>query len=364
MNPDLTTTDVIASLEGNGHSLREWGKARDGTPMLSARVGGDRRPAVFITAGAHCTETAGVHASLDLIDSLDTEREVHILPLRDPLGFAGVSHCLSFASGLSVAFPDPEASLDYLRKRAQLLWGEGDIYLFQLGELGFVWAPPQPGLDTFWRAFALTSRLPRDEPEVLEPLRGKTVLLLNVNSDIEGSGAMQRCYHTVLGRQNEWLHLNRFFGRDDAPPEVAAVDRLIQTVRPGLTIDLHEGNGEGFWLPIPRREDGEELVFEMSRAFLDYIHQQGYPVTDFEQWRATNGIDTPDPDWMLPEPRLPGLFWLQQELKDEGPNLMTYASRIGIGYGTEGPMIRPLAMRTDGLANGTKAAIRVWESNT
>ncbi len=67
---------------------------------------------------------------------------------------------------------------------------------------------------------------------------------------------------------------------------------------------------------------------------------------------------------MLPEPRLPGRFWLQRELKGEGLNLMTYASRVGVGYGTEGPMIRPLAMRTDGLANGTKAAIRVWESNT
>jgi len=364
MNPDLTTADVIVSLEASGHPLRQWGKARDGTPMLSAQVGGSRRPAIFITAGAHCTETAGVHAALDLLDSLETEREAHILPLRDPLGFAGVNHCLSFAAGMSLAFPDPEASLSCLKAHARLLWCEEDLHLFQLGELGIVWARPQPGLETFWRAFALTSRLPGELPDVLEPLRGSAILLLNVNSDIEGSAPMQRCYHTVLSRQNEWLHLNRFFGRDDAPPEVAAVDSLIQTVHPGLTIDLHEGNGEGFWMPIPKREDGEELVFEMTRAFFAYIHQRGYPVTDYEQWRATNGIDTPDPDWLLPEPRLPGLFWLQQQLKDEGPNLMTYAAGIGIGYGTEGPMIRPLTMRVDGLANGIRAAIQVWESST
>jgi len=40
---------------------------------------------------------------------------------------------------------------------------------------------------------------------------------------------------------------------------------------------------------------------------------------------------------------------------------MTYAAGLGIGYGTEGPMEQPLAMRVDGLTEGIRRAIAVWE---
>jgi hypothetical protein len=66
---------------------------------------------------------------------------------------------------------------------------------------------------------------------------------------------------------------------------------------------------------------------------------------------------------MVPEPRRTGLFWLQQERRQEGPNLMTYAAGVGIGYGTEAPMEQPLAMRVDGLTSGVRRALRVWEES-
>jgi len=361
-DPNLTTTDVLSALEGSGYPLHEWGQASDGTAMLAARAGGNRQPAIFLTAGAHCTETAGVHACLELLESLETEHEVHVLPLRDPVGFAGVDHCLSLASGEDVHMTDPQASLDFLQRRGQLLWNEGGLHLFLLGELGFVWAPPQPGLETFWRQFSLTGRLPRETPDLLRPLLGKSVFFINVNSTIEGSGPLQRCYHTVLGADGQWLHLNRFFGRDDAPPEVAAVDDLVQTIRPGLTADLHEGNGEGFWMPLPRPEQDEELVFEMTRAFFSYIAERSYPVESYEHWRASNGLEGRGGDYMVPEPRLHGHFWFNQDQLQEGPNLASYAAGVGIGYGTEGPMEQPLAMRVDGITNGIRRAIKVWEA--
>ena len=93
-DPELTTEDVLDILRASGKPLTEWGKALDGTPMLGARTGGEKQPAIFITAGAHCTETAGVHSALNLLEMLDTEHAVHVLPLRDPLGFGGVNRCL------------------------------------------------------------------------------------------------------------------------------------------------------------------------------------------------------------------------------------------------------------------------------
>lgn len=359
---DLSTEEVFDALGASGKPVTEWGQAIDGTPILGARAGGDKHPAIFITAGAHCTETAGVHSALNLMAMLDTEHEVHILPLRDPLGFGGVNRCLSFASDEYVDVPDTDACLEYLKANAELLWHAEDAYLFKLGTLGFMWDIPRPGLETFWRQFNLMAHLNSKEAETIRPLRGHSVMLVNVNSDIEGSGAMQRCYHTIVDRKGQWLHLNRYLGQEDAPPEVAAVNRLMQTVKPGLTCDLHEGNGTGFWMPLTRPEKNPERVVAMTRAYFDYIRSKGYPITTYEEWRATDGTNASDPNWLLPAPELEGLFWLNNLLKGEGHNLISYSHQFGVAYGTEAPMVQPLQMRTDGIANGILAAIRVWEA--
>jgi hypothetical protein len=359
-NPNLTTADVLEALRASGKPLQEWGQAVDGTPMLAARAGGDKQPAIFITAGAHAAETAGVHAALSLLHALDTEHEVHVLPLRDPLGFAGVNHCLSFAAGQSVEIPNHRAALDYLLAHGQLLWHRGEMYLFQLGDVGFMWNTPTLGSDGSRPMNSCVRSLMQEDPDVLEPLWDKSVMLILAMVDVEGSGELQRCWHGVMSREGEWLHLNRFFGRDDAPPEVAAVDRLMQAVRPGLTCDLHEGAEQGFWLPIPRPKGNPERVFEMTRAYFDYIHSRGYPITTYEEWVAIHHVK--DEDRVGPEPRLPGLLWTHVSLAGEGHNLGSYANDLfGVGFDTEAPLVCPLAMRVDGITNGVLAAIQVWE---
>ena len=205
--------------------------------------------------------------------------------------------------------------------------------------------------------------LTRREPHVVGSLRARSVLLISPMRDVDGAGEMQRCFHYVLSSDGQLLHLNRFFGRGDAPPEVGALERVMQKVRPGLTCDLHEGNGSGFWMPIRKPEKNAELVFDMTKAFFDYIHKCGYPITTFENWAATDETlgKNYTPDWMKPEPRLPGLFWCDGLLRDEGYNLIDYSALFGIGYGTEAPMERPLAVRVDGITHGIKTAIQVWE---
>jgi hypothetical protein len=359
--PDLTTAELLEILGASGKPLKEWGQAIDGTPMLSACTGGHKQPAIFITAGVHSNETAGIHAALNLLKLLDTEHEVHILPLRDPFGFAGVQHCLSFAAGESVQVSNHEEVLDYLQARAELLWQGEQMHLFKLGEVGFVWNVLLPGLDSFWDILTRIGQLAQEEPNRLESLKGKSVMLVNPDTGFEGAGEMRRCWHAVISADGQWVHLNRLFGRRDAPPEVKAVDRLMQTVRPGLTCDLHEGNGHGFWMPIPRPEKEAERVFEMTRTYFDTIRARAYPITDYDDWRATDHTATGSPDWMKPEPRLPGMFWANTLQRGEGHNLSTYACLFGIGFGTEAPLSQPLAMRVDGITHGVLAAIKVWE---
>lgn len=395
LNPHLSTAAVLDALRTSGKPLEEWGWSVDGMPLLAARTGGHRQPAIFITAGAHATETAGVHAALHLLEMLDTEHEVHVLPLRDPLGFGGVNRCLSFAAGETVQVPSHKAALDYLLAHSRLLWREGEMYVFKLGDVGFVWAAPrQPGIGGFIGAHSRMLSLAKDTPDLLRPLWGARVMFIIAMPDVEGTGEIGRCFHGVISARGEYLHLNRFFGRDDAPPEVAAVDRLIQTVRPGLVCDLHEGNGSGFWMPIPRpkenvsnaeqrpsRSSGAEKrlvdrsqsnccggfnverVLRMARAFFDYIHARSYPITTFEEWLATDETVGKNYtlDWMKPEPRLPGLFWCNGLLRGEGYGLIDYATLLGIGFGIEAPMERPLARRVDGITHGMLAAIQIWE---
>ena len=364
-DPRLTAADIIAALKASGKLLSEWGKAIDGTPMLGARTGGDKAPAIFITAGAHCTETAGIHAALNLLDGLETEHEVHILPLRDPMGFGGVNHCLSVAAGQQVEVAGHEATLDYLQSQAQLVWREGDIHLFKLGGIGFAWSESSGNADSFLNIHARMLSLTREDAGALKPLWGKSVVLICDMVGIEGSDEGQRCWHAVLSAEGEWLHLNRFFGQDDAPPEVGAVDTLMGTVRPGLTCDLHESSkGEGFWMPIPRPEKNPDRVFDMTEAYFDYINSRGYPVMTYEAWVAIEKTHDRGyvPDWIQPEPRLPGFFWIDGLKRGEGACLMDRAGDFGIGFGTEAPMRQPLAMRVDAITNGILAAIKVWEN--
>lgn len=360
VNPNLTTADVLEIIRASGKPTHVWGRAIDGTPMLSARTGGHKQPAIFITAGAHSDETAGVHAALNLLNQLESVHEVHILPLRDPFGFAGVSHCLSFASGQPIVVAGQAETLQYLKEHAELVWHENEMYIFMLGGTGFVWNPLQPGIENYWVMTGRIGRLVKEDPNLLKPHAGKSFMLIN-SSDIDGAREMQRCWHAVLSERMEWLHLNRFFGRSDAPPETKAVDRLMQTIRPGLTCDLHEGNGEGFWMPIPKPERNQERVLKMSSAYFGYITSRGYPVETYENWLATDHTSTPDPNWMTPEPSLPGLFWVKTTLRGEGPNLMDYAGQFGVAYGTEAPKELPLVTRVDGITRGIQAAIKVWE---
>jgi hypothetical protein len=362
-SPSITATDALKALRDSGYAVQEWGRAVDGTPLLAARAGGNKQPAIVITAGAHSTETAGVHSALHLLQTLETEHEVHVLPLRDPMGFGGVSHCLSVAAGQAVQVATHQAALDYLLAHGQVIWQEDDLHLVLLGDLGFLWTPPtERGVPRFVNALSRMLTLSKDTPDILRPLWGRRVLMLVTMPDVEGTGEMGRCWQGVLSGQGEFMHLNRFFGRDDAPAEVQAVERLLQAVRPGLICDLHEGNGSGFWLPVPRPAQ-PELVLAMGKAMFQYFEERGYPVTTYEEWLATDETAGKNYtlDWMRPEPDCPGLFWCFGLLRGEGYNLIDYATLFGTGFGTEAPMERPLAMRVDGISHGTLAAIRVWE---
>jgi hypothetical protein len=360
LDANLTTTGVIEAVYASGKAVQEWGRAVDGAPILSASIGEGKGPAILITAGVHASETAGVHAALNLLNLLESDHQVFILPLRDPFGFAGVNHCLSIAAKQPVRLENHLDTLEYLKQGSELLYSTQDISIFKLGDVGFIWSPLRQG--RFYQIIDQVGQLSRTHPDLLQPLWGKSVMLLSPDVGCVGAEEMQRCWHGIFSKQGEWLHLNRFFGRSDPPPEVAAVNCLIESVRPGLICDLQEDRVKGFWLGIPRPRQASDKMFRMARAFMGALREQGAPILAYEEMLADKHPDTAIPGLLQPDARLAGLTWMDILKRGEGHNLLTYSATFTCSFGVEAPMRQPLAMRVDGITHGMLAAIREWDT--
>ena len=63
----------VQDLETRGHTPIPLGTAVDGSPLVAVKSGGNKLPPIFISAGAHSTEQAGVCAAVDSLDELQTE---------------------------------------------------------------------------------------------------------------------------------------------------------------------------------------------------------------------------------------------------------------------------------------------------
>ena len=80
----LSVTDVSSPHPGVA-GRDEVGGA---TPVLLA-PGTSRTSGIALTAGAHANEQAGVCSAVELVDTLETDRRLDVVPTRDPVGLDG-----------------------------------------------------------------------------------------------------------------------------------------------------------------------------------------------------------------------------------------------------------------------------------
>ena len=126
--------DLLDEVTRRSREVRTLGHTLDGSPLAAARGGGDKSPAVFITAGSHSTEHAGVSAAVELIDRLDTEHAVYVIPARDPVGLDGFAHALSLGLGETPEFESYDELESLLREQGDVLFEEEDLLLVLIGE--------------------------------------------------------------------------------------------------------------------------------------------------------------------------------------------------------------------------------------
>ncbi|MBT4610641.1 MAG: hypothetical protein HOC05_11420, partial [Gemmatimonadetes bacterium] len=280
-----TYDDLLADVLRRSQDVTTLGNTVDGAPIVVARGGGDKTPGVFITAGSHSTEHAGVSAAVQLIDELDTEHQVFVVPTRDPVGHDGFAHALSLGLGELPSFDDFDELEELMRSTGDILFEDDDFLLVLIGDYGYASARPETkgevveDGETKFRAgpkrknpqgygYGRMRAIYRDQPEILAPLLGRRVYQPAGQIGVEGTNLFDRAYTLIVSLEGEILHINRFHDTAWAPVEPRVTRQLLDEVRPGISFDLHESAGmdDRFWLSARTQPDPESQIWEQKAA--------------------------------------------------------------------------------------------------
>ncbi|MYF72822.1 MAG: hypothetical protein F4175_05385 [Gemmatimonadetes bacterium] len=219
-------TDLLQRIEQKGYPSQVLGHTPDGSPLVCIRTGGEKTPAIFISAGSHSTEQAGVGAAMGLMDALDTEHQVYVIPTRDPMGMNGYAYALSLSLGEEPELNSVEDVEKILRAHGVVLYEEGETIIAIIGEYGYstegIFGKFETGVD------------------FLKPLFGRRIFFPSRAEGIEGTALCQRAYTLIVSPEGEVLHINRFHDTAWSPVEPRCTRNLMAKIQPGLTLDLHE----------------------------------------------------------------------------------------------------------------------------
>lgn len=332
--------ELLDTLRQRGRRYRILAAAPDKSPVVAVKTGGTKRPAILISAGSHATEQAGVVAAVELIERLETEHEVWVVPTRDPIGMSGYRHALSLGLGELPELDSLEDAEVLLRKRGDVLFDADGTLLVRIGEYGYA----NRGL----------YRQVEQGAAFLEALRGRRIYFPSLSDDQPGAGPLERAYTLVVTPDGEVLHLNRFHDTAWAPAEVLAVRRLMAEIQPGLTFDLHEHGGGGFfWMSArkQRTETDELWELRMARAAIEAVAASG----------AVLAPDDYSPGSFF-EKLERGVYWLDPRQRGEGLNLADYASaKYGPSFTIETGLRGPFEQRVAQHLLVVQTAVQVFE---
>ncbi len=333
--------DMLEWIQGKGLEPTVLGCAPDGAPVVSFKAGGDKKPAIFVSAGSHSTEQAGVSAGATLLSEIETDHEVYLIPSRDPMGMNGYGYVMGLSMGEIPEVTSVAQVREILKAEGEVLYEEGDTLLAIIGEYGY----------------STTGLLGKFEKGVdfLEPLLGRRIFYPSGEDGIEGTAHCQRAYSLIVTPDGEILHINRFHDTAWAPVEPKCTRDLMAKIKPGLTLDLHEYGGDGFWFSARHQqtEADEEWEVRMADAMISAVKASGANIA---------------PEGYLPgsffETTEPGVFWLIAQERGEGLNLADYgASKYGPAFTIETGMTMKggFRERVETSMTAAKAAIATFE---
>ena len=190
-----TYDSLLRRVKQTGRPTRVLGHTPDGSPLISVRTGGDREPAIFVTAGSHATEHAGVSVAVELIEQLNTEHQVYVFPTRDPIGLNGYAYALSLGLGELPAFDSYDGVEAILRENGDVFYDEDGMVLALIGDYGYASSRPADHRPhpqwTFHQNFV---QMEKSQPELVEPFKGRRLYITPGQPGVEGTEHFQRAW--------------------------------------------------------------------------------------------------------------------------------------------------------------------------
>lgn len=359
--PSSSTVNEI--LRTSGKPLRSLGHGIFDEEILCAQLGGDRLPAILITAGAHTPEAAGVFAALRLLEEVKTNHRAYIVPMRDPFGFNDFSHCMSRLVGREVRIETHQEAVAVLESSATIIWREPRLLIGNIGPHSVALLDSGDEPQGWERAIERINELFQEEPSVQDELRGRRIFMPPQTPTTEGTGRFGRTYTGVVDSEGKLLSLSQFFGRPEAPPEVACLESFVRDIRPGVTFDCHEDNyGDAFYIPARRLPAHEAESEILANAMLDAVAASGHPLAEFDAFIRYHRDARPFwPPYQEPGNR-PGLFWTDGLKRGIGYILVDFNLQFGYCMPTESSMETPLEDRVDCHVRAVLAGIAQFET--
>ena len=199
-------------------------------------------------------------------------------------------------------------------------------------------------------------------PDAAAALVGRRLWWPSNYEDVPGASPLERAY-TQFGptdAENEVLHLNRFHDTPFCPVEVRCCRELLAEITPGLVMDLHEHDGDDYWMSArhQRTEEDEGWELKIASAVAEAVsatgtalHNDGDETVAKYNW-ADGTLETIGP----------GVFWLNAGVRGEGLNLADFGAAMYCpAFTVETGMMSPLADRVAMQKLTVQTAVKVFE---
>jgi hypothetical protein len=291
----MLTTDVrnqptlLQYLKESGVAYSSLGTTLGGRQILCARLGGDEGEPIVITSGSHATEPAGVIAALELIRRVDVPNPVYIVPIRDVVGWEGYATYLSLALERPVSFNDHEELEALLREHGQLLADQDNLVISRIGGINFLsMRPPvnNKGPMDIWKRLGT---MLQTDGALIDRLAGSRLILPENLTEVEGCGLFTHAFTAWVTPEGGVANFNRLFSVPDAPTEVAVIRDLIKRVKPGLVIDLHESQGDRFFIFCDEPKSARER--EIYLGATGAVAAAGHRIENLQEMTKVIGAD-------------------------------------------------------------------------
>jgi len=339
------------------------GETKMGLPLIMIHKEGRGRP-VIITAGAHATEPSGVSAALHILESWNYSFPLYMFPLRDPLGCQSYAACLSHAIYRPVDFEGYDELNKLLLQNADKVYIQDDDFLLvRINGLLFTnirYRPEDAGPRQNERYI---NNFLSDHPSLLPEFVGRRVICpANMSDRSEAVYRYERAFTAEISTTGIFSDMNRRFGSNEEPPEVEILRKTVDSVIPGLVLDLHEGFADSYYFFTSNYSENEE-----TRLYLDIMSEACAKEFPKGPWTLSNLLEAmPELKSQFNEPK-PGIIETKNKPYHEGTSKIVgttfsdYCSRYCPAVTIESGIDNTLVRRTQVHLICAKAALEHYE---